>query len=154
MVIEPAHRCTEPHSGICWGMRRIPFSYSTHIPGRVAYRPAARSIDVESRLESEVVHHLIEHEGLLGIFPQPFTLHAPRQRGGGRYTPDLLVVIDQIRRPWKTWGFGLWTVIEVKPHSKYLKHRAQIDARLAWVERSLGMRALCLTETLLKEETQ
>src|SRR5579859_3563273 len=78
---------------------------------------------------------------LVAIHAQPFTLHYQDHGRRRRYTPDLLVVFEQVPRHLRRRGFDRWTAIEVKPASRV--DAAVID-RLASVARHLGLATACL----------
>jgi len=131
-----------PSYKLDWGTRTIPLSRASHVCGRVPLAVKA-AIEVESRLESQVVRYLARQPHLVAIHAQPFTLHYQDRGRCRRYTPDLLVVFEQVPRHLRRRGFDRWTAIEVKPASRV--DAAVID-RLASVARHLGLATACLTE--------
>ena len=136
-------------AGIKWAHRTIPLSYAKHVCGRVAWTPEPQSIAVESELESQVLAFLIQEGHLIAVHSQPFTLSFVD--GGARraYTPDFLVVYHRLSARLKRWGFGPWTVIEVKPASFVDGNAQDIHLRLKAVEQLLGLAAVCLIDAHL-----
>jgi hypothetical protein len=135
---------------IAWSLRRIPMSYGDHVPGRLAFRPPAQAIDVESGLEARVARKLLALPQLAGLYSQPFTLETLETGRWRPYTPDLLLVLAAVSPALVRFGFERWTVIEVKPEARYERSRDRVDGRLQHVRSALGLAAVCLTETFVQ----
>ena len=135
-----------PPIAVTWGARRIPLSHGRHTRGRVPVVTAAYAVDVESQLERDVVVFLCGIAGLRLIQSQPFTLRYVEAGRSRRYTPDLLVCYDRVVPRLLRLGFSTWTVIEVKPHDRWLADRDEISTRLTCVSTCIGLAAVCVTE--------
>lgn len=134
---------------VMWSARRIPLSYANHSPGLVPWTPPPQSVPVESQLEARALKFVLRHPDLRAVHAQPFTLRYEDDGVLHQYTPDLLVVFDQVPRVLRRLGFHRWTVLEVKPHE--LCGRA-VDARLDAVHNHLGLATVALTDRDLDRE--
>lgn len=134
-----------------WSARDIPLSHARHICGRVAWTPPPQSIPVESRQEAFALAFLLAQPDLVAVQAQPFTLSYMDGGEPRRYTPDFLVIYDRLSRVLTHLGFGLWTVVEVKPVARLQDEGPHILRRLEVIHATLGFAAVCLTEREMGE---
>ncbi|HEY2346370.1 MAG TPA: hypothetical protein VGH80_10865 [Xanthomonadaceae bacterium] len=134
----------DPH--VCWSHRDIPLSHGHHVPGRVAWTPHAQSVPVESRLEAQVLGFLLLNPHLVAIHSQPFTLSYWDGEKHRRYTPDFLVVMDRLTRTIVRFGFGYWTIVEVKAARRMERERQRIAGPMQAIRELLGFATVCFTE--------
>jgi hypothetical protein len=99
---------------IRWSHRKIPFSRGGHITGRYSPGPGRTGVPFESLAECRTIAYLYALPGVRVVVSQPFSI---QYRLGNRrrcYTPDLMVVFDELTDELVRNGFGKTTVLEVK----------------------------------------
>ena len=112
---------------------RIRATKGGHIRGYEPLGVGRPSVAFESLLERRVIRSLACFPELLDVRAQPLTV---RYSIGGKlrqYTPDLLVVLEDVPPNLETLGFGLRTIIEVKTSALLASDRDRLE---------LGIRAL------------
>lgn len=108
--------------------RAIPLSYGSHVRGWHPVRPGHGAIPFESKLESKFISKLAQLPELASLVSQPLTLHYLHAGARQRYTPDFLVELSRVPPELTTLGFGLHTLVEVKPLSRALR----VETKLTW----------------------
>lgn len=98
-----------------WGARRIPLSRGRHHGGYVCAFRGEPLVRVESALERRVVKALAADHCCIVLASQPVTVHWSWKGESRRYTPDVLVMFDQLPDAWRESGLEKVSLIEVKP---------------------------------------
>lgn len=98
-----------------WGARRIPLSRGRHHGGYVCAFRGEPLVRVESALERRVVKALAADPSCIVLASQPVTVHWTWKGESRRYTPDVLVMFDQLPDAWRESGLKKVSLIEVKP---------------------------------------
>ncbi len=126
--------------------RRIPLSYSHHVRGWHPVRSGFAPVPFESLLESAFIAWFANRPELTSLATQSHTFHYRFGRSRCRYTPDLLVGLSHVPTPLRALGFGLLTVIEVKPFERAFAMETALRHKLHIARETLHCPAVLLTE--------
>lgn len=103
------------NSQINWGARRVPLSKGRHHGGYASLFLNQPLLRFESELERRVLKALASMPQCMALATQPLTLRFQFGRGFRLYTPDILLVLDDVPTAWIQLGIERFTLIEVKP---------------------------------------
>lgn len=127
-----------------WGARRIPPSRGRHMTGRYPLGAGRGGVPFESRLECLTLSWLAGFPALQTIEAQPVTIRGPIAGRIRAYTPDFLVTFAEVSAPLAALGFGLRTIVEVKP-SAY-RWDPLVEAKLGATRTAIGLPVVLITE--------
>jgi len=122
--------------GLTWGHRRVPLSRGRHHGGYVCAFRGQPLLRVESALERRVVKALASTPACVALVTQPVTVNWTWKGAVRRYTPDILVMFDEVPDEWRQLGLARLSLIEVKParftmnEELYAEHTRSIRAAL------------------------
>ena len=133
---------------VCWRHRKIPLSRSRHVIGRYSPGPGRTGVPFESLAECRAIAYLYSLPGVRLVVSQPFTIRYRLNNSRRLYTPDLLVVADELPVVLVRNGFGEATVLEVKAAIDPAT-RAVIDFKLHLSIHATGLPAM----VVVSEET-
>lgn len=121
-----------------WGARRIPLSRGRHHGGYVCAFRGQPLLRVESALERRVIRALVAEPGCMALATQPMTIQWTWRDKVRRYTPDVLVMIDELPPAWRALGLDRLSLIEVKPARFFVDDDLWLE-RIRVVQDALGM---------------
>lgn len=127
--------------------RRIPVSRSAHIRGYEPIGGGRPAVAFESLLERQFIRALARFPEVRDIASQPLTVHYHYDAVACRYTPDLLVVLHTVPAALETLGFGLRTLIEVKPDARLGMERERLERHGRAIKRACPEPWILLTDS-------
>lgn len=131
-----------------WRHRKIPLSHSRHVIGRYSPGPGRTGVPFESLAECRTIAYLYALPGVRLVVSQPFSIQYRLGKRRRCYTPDLLVVADELPDDLARNGFGKATVLEIKAAIDPVR-RAVIDFKLHLSILATGLPAM----VVVSEET-
>lgn len=126
--------------------RRIPVSRSAHIRGYEPIGVGRPAVAFESKLEREVIRALAKFPQLRELRAQPITIHYQCNGSACRYTPDLLVVLDEVPACLESLGFARRTLVEVKPDSRLALDGERLERHVRAVQRACAEPWVLITD--------
>ena len=134
--------------------RAIPLSYAKHVRGWHPVRPGHGSIAYESKLEARLITRLSRLPELVSIRSQPVTVHYRQTGIRGRYTPDFLVTLSRVPVELVALGFGLRTLVEVKPLWRSMRNEQRLTRQFAALRKACELPVVLMTSWDLSPETR
>jgi hypothetical protein len=137
--------------------RVIPLSRGHHVRGRHPIRKNHPAVPFESALECSLLSALAPLSCLVRIVSQPVTVFFSDQGTSRHYTPDFLVELRAVPEAFARLGFGLRTMVEVKPLQLALGQSKELCDRLRVLRVATGAPVSLITEVdipLLCEESR
>lgn len=126
--------------------RAIPLSRGYHVRGRHPIRPGHPAVPFESALECSLLSALAPHPDLVKVISQPVTVFYTENGVSRRYTPDFLVEFRRLNTTLSRLGFGLRTMVEVKPLQVALSGSEGLCKRLRLLRFASGAAVTLITE--------
>lgn len=127
--------------------RAIPLSRGYHVRGRHPIRPGHPAVPFESALECSLLSALAPNPDLVRVISQPVTMFYTEDGVSRRYTPDFLVEFRRLTTTLSRLGFGLRTMVEVKPLQLALREPEELCKRLRLLRFASGESVTLITES-------
>jgi hypothetical protein len=110
--------------------RVIPISRGHHVRGRHPIRSNHPAVPFESALECSFLSAIAPLPCLLRVVSQPVTVFYSDHGRNRHYTPDFLLELSQVPDSLARLGFGIRTMVEVKPLELAQKFESDLVTRL------------------------
>lgn len=140
-----------PIEGITADARSIPLSYRHHVRGFHPVRPDLPAVAFESLLESRAIDWFSRRPELMRLSTQPITVRYRIGRSVRRYTPDLRVRLAHVSPALRQLGFGLDTLVEVKPIWMALRDAEKLACKFGVLRAACNLPVVLLTDRDLDE---